>query len=152
MAGEVRILSPVEMQRLADAAVPPDRAADWTHAVMDVGATLCRPQSPDCAACPAQPWCRYADRARTSTTKTIVRPSAARESAAPFPTTSRWLRGRILDRLRDARDGDWVDFNSSIWAHDTESVQRAVASLATEALVERDVGQSFVVRARLPLA
>ena len=85
-------------------------------------------------------------------TQPVTRPSAARERAAPFPTTSRWLRGRILDRLRDARDGEWVVFDSSIGAHDAESVQRAVAALATEGLVERDIGQSFVVRARLPLA
>ena len=110
VAGEVGILSPVEMQRLADAAVPVDRAADWTHAVMDVGATLCRPSVPDCAACPARPWCRYAGDRRTATTQPEARPIAARERAAPFPTTSRWLRGRILDRLRDARDGEWVVF------------------------------------------
>ncbi len=72
--------------------------------------------------------------------------------AAPFPTTSRWLRGRILDRLRDARDGEWVVFDSSIGAHDAESVHQALTALAMEGLVERDVGQSFVVRARLPLA
>jgi A/G-specific adenine glycosylase len=152
VAGDVGILSPVEMQRLADSAVPADRAADWTHAVMDVGATLCRPQSPDCAACPARPWCGYAKRTRMPGTQPAVRPKAARERAAPFPTTSRWLRGRILDRLRDARDGEWVVFDSSIGAHDAESVQHAVTALATEGLVERDVGQSFVVRARLPLA
>ena len=82
----------------------------------------------------------------------MARSNAARESAAPFPTTSRWLRGRILDRLRDARDGEWVVFDSSIGAHDADSVQQAVTALAMEGLVERDVGQSFVLRARLPLA
>jgi A/G-specific adenine glycosylase len=152
VAGEVGILSPVEVQRLADAAVPVDRAADWTHAVMDVGATLCRPQSPDCAGCPARPWCGYAKSARMPRTQPMPRSKAVREGAAPFPTTSRWLRGRILDRLREARDGEWVVFDSSIGAHDVESVQQAVSDLATEGLVERDTGQSFVVRARLPLA
>jgi hypothetical protein len=64
----------------------------------------------------------------------------------------RWLRGRILDRLREARDGEWVVFDVSMGPHEAETVQRAVIALAMEGLVERDVGQSIVVRARLPLA
>jgi len=152
VAGDVGLLSPAELQRLADAAVPVDRAAAWTHAVMDVGATLCRPRSPACPACPAQPWCRYAGDARVPATQSIARPNGARERAAPFQTTSRWLRGRILDRLREARDGEWVVFDVSMGPHDAETVQRAVTALASEGLVERDIGQSIVVRARLPLA
>ena len=52
VAGEAGLLSPGEMQRLADKAVPLDRAADWTHAVMDVGAMVCGPRVPDCARVP----------------------------------------------------------------------------------------------------
>ena len=37
-----------ELQALADAAVPPDQPGIWTHALMDVGATLCRPRRPGC--------------------------------------------------------------------------------------------------------
>jgi A/G-specific adenine glycosylase len=152
VAGEAGVLGAAEIQRLADAAVPVGRARDWTHAVMDVGATLCRPRSPDCVACPARPWCRYAGDSPTATKQPVARPTAARERDLPFPTTSRWLRGRILDRLRDARDGEWVVFDTSIGVHDDRSVELAVAALAMEGLVERDIGQSIVVRARLPLA
>ena len=120
---------------------------------MDVGATLCRPARAGLRRVPGAAVVSLCRRARGCRGRSRwPDPSAARERAAPFPTTSRWLRGRILDRLRDARDGEWVVFDSSIGAHDAESVQRAVAALATEGLVERDVGQSFVVRARLPLA
>ena len=157
VAGEVGILDPVEVQRLADAAVPVDRAADWTHAVMDVGATLCRPLLPDCPACPARAWCRYAAagvlpaEVPASTGPSQARRRAAREAPASFPTTSRWLRGRILDRLRDAPDAEWVVLDGSIGTHDAGSVQSAVAALATEGLLELDGRQSAVVRARLPL-
>ncbi len=41
-AGGAEALAPAELQALADAVVPPDRAGDWTHALMDVGAGLCR--------------------------------------------------------------------------------------------------------------
>src|SRR6185503_20432296 len=41
-----------ELQQLADAAVPPGHAGVWTHALMDIGATLCRSRSPSCGSCP----------------------------------------------------------------------------------------------------
>ena len=41
----------------------------------------------------------------------------------PFPS-SRWLRGRILDRLRDARDGAWLAFDGPIGDHDPAAVDR----------------------------
>ena len=44
----------------ADALLP-DRAADmpaYTQALMDLGATVCLPRQPDCAACPIQMLCR----------------------------------------------------------------------------------------------
>ena len=58
-AGADGTMTPSEMQRLADGVVPHDRPGDWTHALMDVGATLCRPRGPDHEACPARPWCRW---------------------------------------------------------------------------------------------
>jgi A/G-specific adenine glycosylase len=45
---------------------------DWNQAMMELGATVCTPQSPQCRACPVRPWCR-APGAETS------RPRAARK-------------------------------------------------------------------------
>jgi A/G-specific adenine glycosylase len=36
----------------ADALTPDDNAADYTQAIMDLGATVCRPRRPDCGQCP----------------------------------------------------------------------------------------------------
>ena len=44
--------SPVERALEAEARTPATRAADYTQAIMDLGATLCTPKTPDCAACP----------------------------------------------------------------------------------------------------
>jgi A/G-specific DNA glycosylase len=44
VAGDAVALRPSELQVVADGAVPPDRPADWTHALMDFGATVCRPR------------------------------------------------------------------------------------------------------------
>ena len=60
LTGAVDRLTPRDMQAAADRSVPSSRPADWTHAVMDVGATFCRPRRPDCERCPARAWCRYA--------------------------------------------------------------------------------------------
>ncbi len=37
---------------------PPDRACDYTQAIMDLGATLCRRSKPDCAICPVAGDCQ----------------------------------------------------------------------------------------------
>jgi len=110
MAGATDTLSAAELQSLADASVPADRAADWTHALMDVGATFCRSTRPACEACPARPWCRYsAEAAPRAMAESGRGPSLARDRAAPFSSTSRWLRGRILDREHCAAVGTRVD-------------------------------------------
>ena len=31
---------------------------DWNQAMMELGATVCTPQNPQCLACPVRPWCR----------------------------------------------------------------------------------------------
>ena len=48
--------------RLADAHTPAERVADYTQAIMDLGATVCRRSRPRCGDCPVQADClAYAD-------------------------------------------------------------------------------------------
>jgi A/G-specific adenine glycosylase len=152
VAGETGVLTPPELQRLADEAVPVDRPGDWTHAVMDVGATLCRPQRPNCGTCPARPWCRHANPPAAEVARQDIVALAARETPAPFRTTSRWLRGRILDRLREAPLSEWVVLDESIGEHDPVAVVRAVRALAKDGLLELAQEGPAGRRARLPLA
>ena len=42
---------------LADAVTPAGRAADYTQAIMDLGATVCRPRQPRCRECPLRRTC-----------------------------------------------------------------------------------------------
>ena len=51
-----RKLDPAAQVALADA-----DAADWNQAMMDLGATRCRPRSPRCGECPVAPWCAGPD-------------------------------------------------------------------------------------------
>ena len=47
-----------ELWRLAESHAPPDRPADYTQAVMDLGATVCRRRRPRCGDCPVRAGCR----------------------------------------------------------------------------------------------
>lgn len=155
VAGDPAALTRVDLQHVADEAVPAERPGEWTHAVMDVGATLCRQRAPQCEACPARSWCRYAAArdGAPALTAPASRPRAVREPAAPFASTTRWLRGRILDRLRASPDGEWVALDERIGDHDPGRVRAAATRMAIDGVLELQVGPSDgPLRARLPLA
>jgi A/G-specific adenine glycosylase len=46
-----------ELKRLSATLVADDRPGDWPQALMDLGATVCRPGKPLCEACPLTGWC-----------------------------------------------------------------------------------------------
>ena len=47
-----------ELWRLAEYHTPDSRNADYTQAIMDLGATLCTQSNPDCMRCPIQKYCK----------------------------------------------------------------------------------------------
>ena len=46
-----------ELKRLAASLIADDRPGDWPQALMDLGATVCRPRTPLCEVCPLTAWC-----------------------------------------------------------------------------------------------
>ena len=46
-----------EIRKFADAMTPSDRPGDFAQAMMDLGATICRPKNPLCDRCPLAPDC-----------------------------------------------------------------------------------------------
>ena len=46
-----------EIRQLVRAMIPVGRAGDFTQAMMDLGATICRPRNPRCNECPLRPDC-----------------------------------------------------------------------------------------------
>jgi len=159
VAGDAAGLPAAELQLVADEAVPHDRPGEWTHALMDVGATLCRPRAPRCASCPAGPWCRTAStsaaatEAASASTPAPVATPKVRSPAAPFTSTNRWLRGRILDRLRAAPDREWVTLDTPIGTHDHARVRAAARAMAADGVLELGAGDAAdgTLWARLPL-
>ncbi len=47
-----------ELTALAAGLVTPDRPGDWAQALMDLGATVCKPKAPLCEACPLARFCQ----------------------------------------------------------------------------------------------
>jgi A/G-specific adenine glycosylase len=139
-----RVVARRRLQDVADALVPNNRPAAWTQALMDVGATFCRSRRPACEACPVRAWCRFAAEPAPANTESR-RPAQQR-----FALTSRWLRGRILDRLTTARAGTWTAFVDPIGDHAHARVLGALAAMSRDGLVELDAVDP--ARARLPLA
>jgi A/G-specific adenine glycosylase len=137
--------SPADLQSMADRLVPRTRAADWAHAVMDVGATVCRVREPRCGDCPATPWCQYARVPHEPVARVSRRAAGA---GSGFPGTRRWLRGRIVARLRGADSPSWLRFDRPIGEHPVEAVAIALAALARDGLLERHPADASL--ARLP--
>jgi A/G-specific adenine glycosylase len=95
--GDPGALGPAARQRLADAAMPPGRAWEWSSALMDVGALHCRPR-PRCQGCPLEPRCRWRALGAAA-------PAARPRAQAPFRTSDRRWRGAVVRALAGAPDG-----------------------------------------------
>ena len=140
--------SPRAMQAAADGFVPTDAAAAWGHALMDIGATQCVVRTPRCEACPIRATCRTSNgRPQASGATGERRRMRSKRPTQTFLSTTRWLRGRILDRLRDATDGMWVTFADPMGDHSPDAVRRELDQLATDGLLQLALGPE--PRARL---
>jgi len=47
-----------ELQETADALLAPNEPGDWNQTMMELGATLCTPRSPQCLLCPVNEFCQ----------------------------------------------------------------------------------------------
>jgi len=126
-----------ELDARARAALVPGTAHDWNSAMMDVGATICTDRAPKCLLCPLRPGCAAApvDAAQLAAQ---ARRSSRRspQEAIPFERTTRYLRGRIVDQLRDVPRGG------------TLPLEELIASLAGVIPADR-VGEIAAVAAAL---
>ena len=157
LIGDPTGLGPTQAQSAADRLVDRRRPADWNHALMDLGALACRPASPTCPGCPVRNWCRAAAAGpppgRGDAAADKFRQASpghrSRATTAPirFESTARWLRGRLVDRLRDAPSGAWVAISGPLGEHSASAVRTALGGLAADGLVELDAAG----RARLPV-
>ncbi|MBV9892989.1 MAG: A/G-specific adenine glycosylase, partial [Chloroflexi bacterium] len=89
-------------EAIAQSLVPLDLAYEWNQALMDLGATLCRPRQPLCLVCPLVSQCGG------------PRAAIARKPQGEFSGSNRYYRGRILDALRQS---DGVPLEELVASH-----------------------------------
>jgi A/G-specific adenine glycosylase len=120
-----RVASEREAVALDEQLVPRRGADRWHHALMDLGATICVARTPRCEACPIAQDCRSRGR--------VVRAAPRRQ--APFATSDRRVRGRIVSVLAQ---GGAVPMGTLERAIDDRRARTIVGLLEREGLIERD--------------
>jgi A/G-specific adenine glycosylase len=104
-----------ELDEISAACVPPGRGHDWNSAMMDLGSMICSARAPKCLLCPLQQTCVSApvDGERLAI---LARQSAKRspQESIPFERTTRFLRGRVIDRMRDIRASDTITMSALV--------------------------------------
>lgn len=113
------------------------RAAEWSEAIMELGATVCTMRSPSCQTCVLSDICQWR-------AKGFPRSRGTRKSQR-FEGTDRQVRGIIMRQLREASRPVPPDKLAHLWG-DRPQLDRALASLLYDGLVE----QTASGRYRLP--
>jgi A/G-specific adenine glycosylase len=129
-----------ELDALARASVPRGSAHEWNSAMMDVGATICTARAPKCLLCPLRDSCVAAPvDAADLATRAARHAKRSPQEAIPFERTTRYLRGRIVDRLRDLPAGETLHLEDLIASLATVVPEDRLAEIATIAdALERD--------------
>ena len=96
---EARTLGRAEAQQRADASVAPAAGWAWNQAMLDLGATRCRPRSPRCDECPVADWCAWQVVGRPDPDPAIGSAGVSTGQSA-FDGSDRQGRGRLVDALR----------------------------------------------------
>jgi A/G-specific adenine glycosylase len=147
-------VAPSQIDARAVAILPSGRAHDWGSALMDLGATICTARAPKCLACPLRGDCKAAPvdapalhRLRAARAKR----GTAREPL-PFERTTRYARGRIVERLRDLPPGQRIslldlarELAPAIPGRGLDDVRGLIAALERDGLITDD-GTSVALR------
>ncbi len=92
-----------ELDAAAGEMLPRGRGFDWNSALMDLGAAICTARAPQCSICPIRDHCVAAPvdiAALAALSRHHARPRGPQERL-PFEQTTRYLRGRVVEVLRD---------------------------------------------------
>lgn len=136
-----------ELDERARSLVPQGRAHDWNSALMDLGATLCTARAPKCLLCPLRADCVAApvDATRLDRLRAAAGNRKPAGQRVPFVATTRYARGRIVDRLRDLPPGERISLldlydslAASMAGRSFEELRGFVGSLEADGLVTHD--------------
>ncbi|MDQ2905545.1 MAG: A/G-specific adenine glycosylase [Ktedonobacteraceae bacterium] len=145
-------LNDAQMLALAEQVLPPAEAYNWNQALMDLGATICTSNNPQCVCCPLQDTCSaYAEMSQHSLfpSGSVLRQlrkvaeKKATYQAQPFTQSNRYYRGRIVDLLRSLPSDQRISLSMlgatikpEFTAADLPWLQKVVAGLAKDGLLD----------------
>jgi len=126
-----------ELDIIARAGLPVGRAHDFNSALMDLGATICGARLAKCLVCPLRERCAAAP---------LQIPEApSKRAALPFERTTRYLRGRVVDRLRELRPHEAIslldlecELDGVLRDHAAGAVEKVIAALERDGVVHVD--------------
>ncbi|MEV0947460.1 A/G-specific adenine glycosylase [Rhodococcus sp. NPDC049939] len=105
------------------------RAATFSAALMELGATVCTSRSPECSRCPL-PTCAWVDSGRPAHT-------GQRRKVQKFEGTDRQVRGKLMAVLRESSAPVERIRLDEVWIDDPGQRDRALHSLLVDGLVEQ---------------
>jgi A/G-specific adenine glycosylase len=118
-----------QAQAAADAALPAGESWSWNQCVMDLGAVLCRPASPQCDVCPLQHHCAW----RGLGDDPAYGSAGVSTRQARFAGSDRQARGRLMKALVDGHVS--MDQVAAVMKSDATRAARLVDDLRREQLV-----------------
>ncbi len=143
-----------ELDEQARGMAVPGAAHDWSSAMMDLGATICTARAPKCLICPLRESCAAApiDAAALENARREHAKAPSPQNAIRFERTTRFARGRIVDRLRALPPGQRIslldlhgDLQPLMPERSLEDVRNLVAILERDGLIARD-GEAIALR------
>jgi len=103
-----------------------EQASAWNQAMMDLGATVCRPRGPRCESCPVTAWCSGPDGYEAATAQ------------ARFEGSARQLRGAIVRSV--VRGPQRFESLRRETGFPTAEIEMAIEDLVSEGLITDDGG------------
>ncbi len=141
-----------QMLTLAEEVLPENEAYNWNQALMDMGATICTSNNPQCTRCPLQETCQaYTDMQQYSlfpsgTVLRQLRKVAEKKpsyQAQPFTSSNRYFRGRIVATLRSLPTDERISLallgpkiKPEFCADDLPWLQQIIAGLVRDGLLD----------------
>jgi A/G-specific adenine glycosylase len=143
-----------EIDTAAAALVPEGAGHAFNSAMMDLGSSICTTRAPKCLVCPLRPHCAAAPIDPAGLAQLAKRhakpaPSVRRR----FEDTDRFVRGRIVDRLRELPPGDRIslldlhaELEPLLVRRDMEALRTIASALALEGILD-DAGDAYALKA-----
>lgn len=120
-----------QLLKQAEVVLPPKASYDWNQALMDFGSMMCLSGVPRCGECPLKRYCK----AYPGVLKNNKTTRQQNKKTITFRETDRYVRGRIIDQLRNV---DGLSINNVLQEfsqYGEERVKRIVADLIDDGLI-----------------